>query len=102
MSDLVDPTQIETIVGAPRHPTQHIARMVEGTVYILHSQRCKDSGIDLRECPWSRSMDAGVIASEWGDRPHFVAPMSKALLPLNRTKANATLDVWIQGGERDE
>lgn len=62
MSDLVDPTEIETIVGVSRHTTEHWGRAVsaEQTVYILHSQECRDSGIDLRECPYSVALDRGI------------------------------------------
>lgn len=65
MSELVPPDEIESIVGAPRHPTEHYARAVseDETVYILHSQECKDSGVDLRKCPFSRALDKGI------DRP---------------------------------
>lgn len=63
MTDLVDPTQIEQIVGAPRHPTDHYGRAVsaEETVYILHSQECKDSTEDLRDCPFSIALDRGIL-----------------------------------------
>lgn len=62
MSDLVPGDQIEQIVGAPRHPTEHIGRAVsaEQVVYVLHSQACLDSGIDLRECPYSVALDKGI------------------------------------------
>ncbi|GAA2180924.1 hypothetical protein GCM10009785_13700 [Brooklawnia cerclae] len=62
MSDLVDHSQIEQIVGAKRHPTDHWGRAVSAdqTVYILHSQACLDSGIDLRECPYSQALDRGI------------------------------------------
>jgi hypothetical protein len=65
MSELVDPSEIETIVGATRHPTDHIGRADSSTqtVYILHSQECRDSGIDLRECPFSIALDRGI--EEW-------------------------------------
>ena len=38
MSDLVNPADIERIVGVQRHPKRHYARAVsaEQTVYILH------------------------------------------------------------------
>lgn len=68
MTNLVDPATIESIVGVPRHPTQHWARAKERDnlgrwhhrVYILHSQACVDSGIDLRDCPYSLALDNGV------------------------------------------
>lgn len=62
MVDLVDPTEIESIVGHQRDATEHYARAVsaESTVYILHSQVCLDSGIDLRSCPFSVALGVGI------------------------------------------
>ena len=59
MSQLVPSTDIERIVGAERSQHDHIGRAVseEQTVYILHSRDCLDSGIDLRECPFSVALD---------------------------------------------
>lgn len=55
------------IVGVPRHPSRHIAKAVsaEQRVYILHSQECIDSGIDLRECEFSVALDQGIDLDEW-------------------------------------
>jgi len=63
VSDLVPADQIEQIVGAKRHLTTHYARAVsaEEVVYILHSQECKNSGIDLRECSFSTALDRGIV-----------------------------------------
>ena len=62
MTDLVDPDEIETIVGVKRHPIRHWARAVhaEQTVYILHSQACRESTPDLRDCPYSHALDRGI------------------------------------------
>lgn len=68
MTDIVPTEDIDRIVGVPRHPTQHWGRAVsaEQTVYILHSQECKDSTPDLRDCPYSLSLDDGVdLAMGW-------------------------------------
>lgn len=67
MSNLVDPSAIECIVGASRHATRHVGRAVESeqTVYILHSQACKDSGADLRECEFSIALDHGINPPQW-------------------------------------
>jgi len=69
MSNLVSPNEIEQIVGMSRHPTMHYGRAVsaEEIVYILHSQECKDSGIDLRECPFSVALDLGISLDRWND-----------------------------------
>jgi hypothetical protein len=62
VSELVDPTGIEAIVGVSRHATEHYGRAVsaEQRVYILHSAECRDSGRDLRECPFSIALDRGI------------------------------------------
>ena len=67
MSNLVSPDEIESIVGATRHPTRHLGRAVssEETVYILHSGLCKASGVDLRKCAYSRALDYGIDPVEW-------------------------------------
>lgn len=67
MTDLVPADQIEQIVGARRHPLAHLGRAVssEQVVYILHSQQCLDSGIDLRSCGYSRALDRGIDLADW-------------------------------------
>lgn len=76
MAELVPAEDIERIVGVPRHPTMHWARAVsaEQTVYILHSHKCLDSGIDLRQCRFSLALDNGIRKDEWvEDEPVPVA-----------------------------
>lgn len=75
------------IVGARRHEHQHLGRAVsaEQTVYILHSQTCIDSGIDLRECPYSKHLDAGIDMAWWQgheDRAVALAPIEGRLVPV--------------------
>lgn len=87
VADLVDPDEIEQIVGARRHPHQHLGRAVsaEQTVYVLHSQRCKDSGIDLRECEWSWALDNGIDLADWKgyeDRAVVLAIIHDRLFPV--------------------
>lgn len=67
MSQLVDPSQIETIVGVQRDELKHYARAVsaEQTVYILHSYECLTSGVDLRECSFSLALDQGIETGRW-------------------------------------
>ena len=69
MTDLVPADEIEQIVGIERHPTRHYARAVsaEQIVYILHSQRCKASGRDLRDCLFSQALDTGIDEYDWSD-----------------------------------
>jgi hypothetical protein len=58
VSELVDPKQIETLVGVKRHQTIHWGHGDwKWIYYILHSQECLDSGRDLRECEFSLAMD---------------------------------------------
>ena len=87
MSNLVPASEIEQIVGAVRHPAQHLGRAVtsEETVYVLHSQRCKDSGIDLRECEWSWALDKGIDPDDWRgyeDRPVVLTFRKGRLFPV--------------------
>ncbi|MCU1677696.1 MAG: hypothetical protein JWM93_2454 [Frankiales bacterium] len=76
MSDLVPTEDIERIVGAKRHPTEHVARAVsaEEQVYLLHSAECLALGRDLRDCPYSLALDEGINDIEWEvDAPLVVA-----------------------------
>ena len=75
MSDL-EPNAQE-IVGAERDPYCHIARAdsERQVVTILHSHACLNSYEDLRECPFSRSLDRGIVEADWRgheDRPVVV------------------------------
>lgn len=95
MTDLVSPDDIERIVGAERHDAMHIGRAVssEETVYILHSQQCKDSGIDLRECRWSLALDKGIDLNQWDgyeDRPVALGIIRDRLVPLVDLAASTT------------
>lgn len=89
MTDLVDPTQIESIVGTHRRDFDHVANMVTGDekVYILHSKMCVTLRPDLRECPFSRALDRGVIESAWDgfkDMPVVVGFIGDhGLFPIN-------------------
>lgn len=67
MTRLEPSDHIESIVGAKRDATLHIGRAVsaEQRVYIMHSKKCSDSGIDLRDCSFSVALDGGIDAQEW-------------------------------------
>ncbi|KQY58336.1 hypothetical protein ASD11_01325 [Aeromicrobium sp. Root495] len=67
MSELVDPVEIERIVGVPRHASQHQARAVssERKVYVLHSVECVQEYADLRECPYSAALGEGIREQQW-------------------------------------
>lgn len=87
MADLVPADEIEQIVGAFRHSHQHLGRAVsaEQTVYILHSERCRDSGIDLRECAYSKALDSGIDMDWWHqyqDRAVVLVPRHERLVPV--------------------
>ena len=73
MSAHVPASEIETIVGATRHQTQHVIRgnYIDGTAYLLHSHECLARYRDLRDCPWSLALDRGEA---WlpDDRPYYV------------------------------
>lgn len=67
MTDLVDATDIERIVGVPRHATLHLGRAVtaECRVYILHSEECRQRNTDLRACAYSFALDHGEQGPEY-------------------------------------
>lgn len=69
MSRIEPADKIEGIVGATRHETIHVARAVsaEERVYILHSRACTLAYSDLRLCPFSVALDAGIDLELWGD-----------------------------------
>ncbi len=98
MTQLVDPAKIEQIVGATRHPVKHLAKAdsEEQRVYILHSQQCLGSGIDLRDCPYSKSLDEhGIDPLNWAaceDRTVFLEIVGGVLLPLIPSTPSATDD----------
>lgn len=96
MSDLVRSDEIETIVGAKRHGVQHLARAVsaEQMVYVLHSEKCKRSMPDLRECPYSVALDHGIDLDDWQgfeDRPVVAAIVHDRLFPV--------VPDWLGGGK---
>lgn len=89
MSNLVPAEDIERIVGVARHQTKHYGRAdsAEETVYVLHSRDCKDSGIDLRDCPYSIALDRGIHMDRWSnyqDRPMelWVSAGNGRLVPM--------------------
>ncbi len=79
MTELVPPEDIERLVGTSRMNWHHAVRVDTGEkmVYILHSRECKESGRDLRECPFSRALDMGVNMERWSD--YFDEPMVAAI-----------------------
>lgn len=70
MTELVPPTEIEALVGAKRHPVLHLGRADSATetVYILHSELCRSTGIDLRACVFSQALDRGIDERHWVDQ----------------------------------
>jgi hypothetical protein len=91
MSDLVPTEDIERIVGVARHYQVHYGRAVssEQTIYILHSKRCRDSGIDLRDCRFSTALDKGIKMKSWTgfeDMPVMLGVWHGLLVPLKGTE----------------
>jgi hypothetical protein len=84
MSEIVDASKIEKIVGVKRHARAHFARAVskEESVYVLHSKNCLEDYEDLRECPFSLALDNGIDVDEWHqDRPVLVVVKDNKLIP---------------------
>lgn len=95
MAELVSSDRIEALVGCRRHGSVHLGRLVtaDQTVYILHSQRCLDSGIDLRDCVFSQALDRGVQEKSWsgyGDRPVLLGIWLDRLIPVRHV-----VDPWV-------
>lgn len=87
MADLVPSDEIEGIVGAKRHFAQHLGRAVSETetVYVLHSEQCLESGIDLLECEWTKILERGIDPDDWAgfeDRPVALAVRRGRLFPV--------------------
>lgn len=88
MTQLVNSSEIEKIVGVQRHPTEHYARADSSkkTVYILHSKKCVDSDIDLRDCPFSLILDRGINEKDWDgrlDQPVIAGSSKGRLVPVS-------------------
>lgn len=99
MTDLVDPSEIEEIVGIERHATKHYGRLVRQNgswrLFILHSQRCVETHEDLRLCVYSQALDKGVVdfwaadaathldITEEGFLTQHKYPIHKMLWPTN-------------------
>jgi hypothetical protein len=88
VTKLVSPAHIEQIVGVARDQRLHIGRLItaEPAAYILHSQECVESGIDLRDCEYSLALDRGIGDFLWdgfADVPVELAILSSGdLAPL--------------------
>lgn len=97
MSRLEPADTIEATVGAPRHATEHLGRAVSAQqrVYVLHSQACIDSGLDLRTCDYSRALDLGIDLGLWEaeiDVPVVLGiDEHEALVPLRRVTEETTV-----------
>ena len=86
MTKLVSPSDIERIVGVTRAAHEHWGRAVsaEQTVYILHSQTCLDSGVDLRDCPFSVALDLGIDVDDWVQDVPALRPGARRTVPVPR------------------
>ena len=102
MTDLEDPTTIETTVGARRSETEHVARADTATqrVTILHSAQCVASTPDLRDCAFSKALDEGIDYRHWRpftDRPVRVYLAGRMLVPDPR--GSAVVQLMSETGE---
>jgi hypothetical protein len=88
MAKRVPSSDIESIVGRPRHATLHLALAdsSEETVHIMHSQECLATGIDLLYCPYTEALVENGIDTEgaWAameDRPVALRIVHGELVP---------------------
>ncbi len=104
MTERVPTDRIEVLVGTSRHPSLHLARAVssEETVYILHSEHCRESRSDLRGCPYSEALDDGIDLGAWDqfqDRPVVVWLAHGELLPalavFEQEQRDGVLMAWV-------
>lgn len=74
MTELVDPEEIEEIVGKRRDYIGHWAkaRSEDKKVYLLHPTPCLKNESDLRNCPYSRALDNGIDIREWTEDVAFL------------------------------
>lgn len=74
MTDIVPSEDIESIVGTYRRRYAHIgyADSNTGTFYILHSEICKETCSDLRDCDYSIVLDKNNINVTLLDKPAYI------------------------------
>lgn len=101
MTELIDPSEVERLVGAYRHPTDHLCRAdsFHEATYLLHSKACLDSGIDLRTCEYALAQGNGIDTDVWDgrmDAPVLVAIVDARLVPLKRVPG--ITDEWCGCG----
>lgn len=89
MTQLVNPSEIESIVGAHRQVVAHVGRWITDidTVFIMHSHHCLDRKIDLRECEYSTALDRGLDPDKWlgkMDVAVFLDVRDEELIPLGK------------------
>ena len=79
MSEVQDAAVVQAAVGAERREGEHLGRVVsaEERVYVLHSERCIESGIDVRKCAFSAALDRGLDEHVW--RNHTDTPVVLAI-----------------------
>lgn len=90
MTELVDPDHIEELVGARRHPTLHQGN-VGPTTFILHSEECRSSAGDLRDCEYSLALDRGIdllLFAGYNRRPVVLTISDDQLAPVPETCTN--------------
>lgn len=74
MTNIVPSEDIESIVGTFRRRYTHIgyADSNTGTFYILHSEICKETCPDLRDCDYSVALDKNKVEVTVLDQPKYI------------------------------
>ena len=85
MTDIVPSEDIESIVGTYRRRYSHIgyADYHTGTFYILHSEICKETCPDLRDCDYSIALDNNGVEVTALDQPKYIMLSEGALIMID-------------------
>lgn len=99
MSQVESAARTLAVVGVPRHAEWHMAKAVsaEQRVYILHSEACIASGIDLRECEFSMALDLGIDADQWSGWEDVAVPVTIDVDAEDLIPSLAAIDALTEG-----
>ena len=67
MVNIIPPDEIEELVGSARLFDKHVGRVItaERRFVLMHSEQCLQEYDDLRDCPYSQSMQSNFYSGRW-------------------------------------